>query len=634
MRFVLVGQPNCGKSTVFNQVCGYKAETGNFSGTTVTFTESRVRLAGDVVSLVDLPGTYSLSGSNLAEKEVFTYLAAHDFDCIINVLDASHLELGLALTVELMELQRPMICVLNMIDEADHLGMRVDINSLSKTLGMPVVPMIARLGRGVKEVFLTALKTAKSHQSPTRLMFSQPIEAQISVVKEALGGVGMSMPAEALGIKALEGEKAAFDLIATQQPEVLETIQTLARGFPDAEGLEEQIKLERHATASAIASRVILQGPRQFTLRDRLDNYLLHPVLGYVFLLLTLYIFFQAVFQFGGWIEHPLMVVFSQLEAWIVARVGTGTLLANMAVGLVQGISGGLGIVLPYLLPFLVGLSLLEDIGYLPRIAFLMDAFMHRIGLHGAAIVPFILGFGCNVPSIMATRTLEDKKERFIAGALSTLVPCAARLAVVFGLVAFYLGPVVALLTYLFVLIVIALAGKLLSSLLPEDSPGLILEVPPYRAPTLKAVLQKSWFRIKEFIVEAWPILIVGSLILSVLNSFNLSQYVNAILQPLTWLLGIPKSVGITIVFGVLRKELSLVMLGQVLGSMNFGALLNPVQMVTYTIFVIFYMPCLATLAVIRKELGQRSMWAIMGLSLVIATVAASFARLVASLVY
>lgn len=634
MRFVLVGQPNCGKSTVFNQVCGYKAETGNFSGTTVTFTESRVRLAGDVVSLVDLPGTYSLSGSNLAEKEVFTYLAAHDFDCIINVLDASHLELGLALTVELMELQRPMICVLNMIDEADHLGMRVDINSLSKTLGMPVVPMIARLGRGVKEVFLTALKTAKSHQYPTRLSFSQPIEAQISVVKKALGGVGMSMPAEALGIKALEGEKAAFDLIATQQPEVLETIQTLARGFPDAEGLEEQIKLERHATASAIASRVILQGPRQFTLRDRLDNYLLHPVLGYVFLLLTLYIFFQAVFQFGGWIEHPLMAIFSQLEAWIVARVGTGTLLANMAVGLVQGISGGLGIVLPYLLPFLVGLSLLEDIGYLPRIAFLMDAFMHRIGLHGAAIVPFILGFGCNVPSIMATRTLEDKKERFIAGALSTLVPCAARLAVVFGLVAFYLGPVVALLTYLFVLIVIALAGKLLSSLLPEDSPGLILEVPPYRAPTLKAVLQKSWFRIKEFIVEAWPILIVGSLILSVLNSFNLSQYVNAILQPLTWLLGIPKSVGITIVFGVLRKELSLVMLGQVLGSMNFGALLNPVQMVTYTIFVIFYMPCLATLAVIRKELGQRSMWAIMGLSLVIATVAASFARLVASLVY
>ena len=164
------------------------------------------------------------------------------------------------------------------------------------------------------------------------------------------------------------------------------------------------------------------------------------------------------------------MAIFSQLEAWIVARVGTGTLLANMAVGLVQGISGGLGIVLPYLLPFLVGLSLLEDIGYLPRIAFLMDAFMHRIGLHGAAIVPFILGFGCNVPSIMATRTLEDKKERFIAGALSTLVPCAAHLAVVFGLVAFYLGPVVALLTYLFVLIVIALAGKLLSSLLPRKS--------------------------------------------------------------------------------------------------------------------------------------------------------------------
>jgi ferrous iron transport protein B len=345
-------------------------------------------------------------------------------------------------------------------------------------------------------------------------------------------------------------------------------------------------------------------------------------------------LFFQGVFAFGGLIEGPLMAWFAGLETLIISHLPPGGMASQLAVGLVQGISGGLGIVLPYLVPFLFGLGLLEDVGYLPRIAFLVDAFMHRIGLHGAAIVPFILGFGCNVPSIMATRTLEDKRERFIAGALSTLVPCAARLAVVFGLVAFYLGPLAALLIYVFVLFVIAITGRILSRLLPEDIPGLILEIPPYRVPTVRAVFQKTWFRVKEFIVEAWPILIAGSILLALLNALNLSQFVDIIFRPFTWLLGLPSQVGTTLLFGILRKELSLVMLGQALGSMDFSQVLTPVQMITYTIFVIFYMPCLATLVVIRKELGTRSMWAIMGLSLVIATVTALLARGVSSLIF
>jgi ferrous iron transport protein B len=308
--------------------------------------------------------------------------------------------------------------------------------------------------------------------------------------------------------------------------------------------------------------------------------------------------------------------------------------LSEVLVGLIQGISGGVAIVLPYLVPFLVGLGILEDVGYLPRVAFLMDSLMHKLGLHGKSIVPFILGFGCNVPAIMSTRILEDKRERFISAALSTLVPCAARLAVVFGLVAFYLGPLLALGIYLFNLFVIALTARILAKLVPDTSPGLILEMPVYRIPTARTVFNKSWWRIREFIVEAWPLLIIGSVILAVLNFVNASYYLNILVRPISWILGLPSAVGVPLIFGVLRKELSLVMLGQALGSMAFGDVLTPVQMITYAVFVVFYVPCLATMLVIRKEMGGKVMWQIVAMTTVIATLAGLLARGFAEIIY
>ena len=333
-----------------------------------------------------------------------------------------------------------------------------------------------------------------------------------------------------------------------------------------------------------------------------------------------------------------------------------------------QGIAAGVAIVLPYLLPFLFGLGILEDIGYLPRVAFLMDALMHRIGLHGKAIVPFILGYGCNVPAVMSTRTLEEPRDRYLAAALATLVPCAARLAVVFGLVAFYLGPLAAFAMYLFNLLVIAVTGRILNSLMPEDTPGLILEMPnyrmptlkndlpadpgqghqqhfqdfpgkqdkvpedtpglilempTYRMPTLKNVIGKAWFRVREFVVEAWPLLIAGSAVLAILNFYNAAMVFNWLVRPMTWSLGLPAEVGVPLIFGILRKELSLVMLGQALGSTNFASVLTIPQMVTYATFVMFYLPCLATLSVLRRELGMRAMLAISALTVVVAQFAA-----------
>ena len=571
MRIALIGQPNCGKSTLFNQVAGYKAETGNFTGTTVTFTESSVRVGGERVELVDLPGTYTLAGTNPAEREASRYLMSEEVDVIINVLDASHISQGLELTLELLAMKVPVIVTLNMMDEASRIGLTINGTGLSEKLGVPIMPIVASRGRGVRNLFLRALRLGKE--------------------------------------KSLD----------TSNYLIME---------------KDEDRMVRHTLAGELEREFVERGERRINLRDRIDDLLLHPFFGYIGLVLILYAFFQIVYGVGVLIETPLMEFLANITQYLANYLGEGTMFTEIIVGALQGVIAGIGIVLPYLAPFLLGLGLLEDIGYMSRVAFLMDALMHRIGLHGKAIVPFILGYGCNVPAVMSTRTLDDPKERFVAAALATLVPCAAILSVVFGLVAFYMGPLIALILYLFNIFVIALVGKILTSMIPEDTPGLILEIPPYRIPTLRTVSQKAWFRIKEFIVEAWPLLIGGSAILALANYFNAAVFFNMLLRPITWILGLPAATGVPLVFGIFRKELSLVMLGQALGSMNFDTVLTSVQMITFTVFVMFYVPCLATLSALRRELGTKAMFKITGMTVIIATVTALLARGVAMMFF
>src|SRR5215212_1040397 len=558
MRIALIGQPNCGKSTLFNQVAGYKAETGNFSGTTVTYTESRVRVAGEVIELVDLPGTYTLEGGSPAEEQAALYLDSKGVDVIVNVADSTHLASALELSLELLSLKKPVILALNMVDEAARLGLRIDGEGLAHELNIPVLPLVASKGRGVKQLFLKSLNVGRTKQISTR---------------------------------------------------------------------ESSCAEARHQLARELSNQYVRQGERHVTWRDRIDDVLLHPIWGYAILLFVLFLFFQTVYGIGKITEPPLLAFFDLITKGVLTPFGAGNLFSEILLGVMQGIAAGVAIVLPYLLPFLFGLGLLEDIGYLPRVAFLMDSFMHRIGLHGKAIVPFILGYGCNVPAVMSTRTLEEPRDRYLAATLAILVPCAARLAVVFGLVAFYLGPLAALGLYLFNLTVIALTGRILSKLMPEDTPGLILEMPPYRVPTLKNVLSKSWFRVREFVVEAWPILIVGSAVLSVLNYLDVAYIFNWVVRPVTWLMGLPSETGVPLIFGIFRKELSLVMLSQALGTVDFGSALTKTQMVVYATFVMFYLPCLATLSALKRELGSRAMVAIGALTVVIALASALLVR-------
>jgi len=512
------------------------------------------------------------------------------------------------------------------------MGLTIDGPKLQELLGVPVLPLVASKGRGVRPLFTTVLHVAKETRIPIRPVYSPDLEDAIQAVKNSLSSIELPLPEIPLAIKLLEGDQEFVRLVQESSPSVIPVLQAQKHILNQSHGQQAEwiFQSERNKLAANLTTLVVTQGERRMIFRDRLDDILLHPILGYLALVTIVYLFFQLVYSFGSALEKPLMAVFDRSTIRLLDIIGSQTLLAQMLTGLLQGISGGIAIVLPYLTPFLFGLGLLEDVGYLPRVAFLMDALMHRLGLHGKAIVPFILGYGCNVPAVMSTRMLEEKRDRFLAAALATLVPCAARLAVVFGLVAFYLGPWLALAIYLYNLLVIALTGKIISQLLPEESPGLILEMPVYRVPTLRTVTSKAWFRVREFIVDAWPILILGSLVLALANYFNLSRFINTLVRPLTWMLNLPALSGVPLIFGILRKELSLVMLRQSLNVTDFSSALTPVQMVTFAVFVVFYIPCLATLAVLRRELGGRNMLRIAGLTVLIATLAALLARGVA----
>jgi ferrous iron transport protein B len=242
-------------------------------------------------------------------------------------------------------------------------------------------------------------------------------------------------------------------------------------------------------------------------------------------------------------------------------------------------------------------------------VAFLMDGLMHRIGLHGKAVIPFVLGYGCSVPAVMAARMMESPRDRYVTAFLASFIPCAARTTIVFAVVGYFVGPLAALGFYLLNLVVVAAAGRLMLRVLPEASPGLILEIPPYRLPDARATAGKVWLRLREFIVVAWPILIVGSIVLSLLEHFELAGAVNAALAPITSvLLGLPPEVGVSLLFGILRKELTIVMLAQALGTTDFAGALTTGQMCVYTAFALFYAPCLATLATLRAVIGARAM--------------------------
>ncbi len=633
---VFVGQPNSGKSTLFNYLAGFKAETSDLPGTTVKHSHSKVNVMGDILNIIDLPGTYTLNPSDDAEKVALTHLFQETPDLIINVVDASILGRSLEMTLELLELEYPMVVALNMMDLAEKKGMDIDVAKLAERLGVPVVSTTALHGRGIKELLDAAQKVLRGERKPpARIPWARDVEERIAEVEAALPeDFHVVANTRFTAVKTLEIEKQFFHSMLEEINPGFKQIIDRSRGELEAAHSApayEIIAAERHHLALKLFEETctVTRGAR-LSWTERVDSVIMHPIFGYVVLLLVFLGFFFVIFKVATPIEEFLLGPMDSLRASLPSMLGDG-LLFYLVDGLLQGVGGGLAIVLPYFLPLLFLMGLLEDIRYLARAGFLMDTFMHKIGLHGKSVSAFILGFGCNVPAVVATRTLESRRDRVITSLLIPFIPCSARTMIILALVAFYMGPVWALGFYIFNMFVVGVLGRLMSWVYKYPSPGLILEIPALKAPSIPNILRRTFFQFRSFVQFAWPILIIGSMVLAVLQFLEFDHIVNLVLSPIVeGVLGLPRDLGVTLIFGFLRKELSLIMMLQALGVsyQDLMSIISREQLMVFVVFMNFFVPCLSTVAILWKEIGRREALISVALNTTVALLLASLVRL------
>ncbi len=614
----LAGTPNVGKSAIFHQMTGMDVIVSNYPGTTVELMEGRVRYRGKDVRVIDLPGIYSLGAVSEDELVARRAILELDPDVIVNIIDASNLERGLYLTLQLLDVGRPMIVLLNMFDLALGKGINPDPNQLSKRIGVPVIPTVATRGENVALAFDKAIKLAKSKQKPKRVLRTgKDTEAKIErltrQIRKTIRSTPFDIPTRGLAVKLLEGDEHLIRSVAriTRSGPVLKSADKLAREISRRHGepSAHRIARERHSIADMVSGDVTKLIPVKTTVSQKLGDLTTNSPTAIPLIFLVFAVLLLTIVYAGGFLENLLLgswnTVTGGLSSYLRSSGGLGQVIE---IGLVQGIAGILAVMIPYILVFFLMLGVLEDIGYLPRMAFVMDSAMHKIGLHGRAVVPMLGGFGCNVPAIMATRVLTTRRERLISGFLISMVPCSARTAVILGTVGFFLGVNYVLLIYGIVIFLIVLLGWLLNRWLPGRVSGMIMEMTPLRRPLLKPVLSKTWIRMKGFVYVAVPLLIVGGFIIGILQVSGMMDAITRPLSPLTTgLLGLPAIAIVPLIYGFIRKEGALVLLFALAGTSDLLQFMTPLQLFVFALVVTIYVPCVATISVLRQELGWKS---------------------------
>ena len=606
----LAGNANVGKSVIFNHLTGLHQHIGNWPGKTVERAEGTLHFKGYTIDIVDLPGIYSLSTYSLEELVSRKYIAIERPDIVINVVDASVLERNLFFTLQLMELETPMVIALNQMDIAKSKGVQVDTKKLEQLLGVPVMPTVAVKGVGIAKLLEKAIETIEKKQTKRpQVTYGEEVEEKIGKLVEKMKNVQIVYPARYVAIKLLEGDEEIEREIQRINPQIVDTAKKLAGEIECIHGhcCSTVMTSERYEAAGCIArASQELVSPIKPTKVERLHNFTTHRVTGYLMLVFSLLLIFYAIFTFGDYTSGLLSDLLYGLEPLFASVFGTGFVGQLVWGGVMEGLIAGITIVLPYIIPFYIVLYFLENSGYLSRIAFLMDNVMHKIGLHGKAFIPMMLGFGCNVPACLGCRIMETQRERLLAAFVTTLVPCAATTVIILGLVGDYLGIQWALALYLFNLAIIFALGRLAFKVVPGEPTALIMEMHDYRWPHMKTILKQTWFRVAEFIKIAFPLIIVGSLVLKLADVSGWLETVASVLSPVTvvWL-GLPAITGITLIFGVLRKELSLVMLAALLAPTGLASL-TPVQMIVFTLVAMLYIPCIATIAALVRDFGWK----------------------------
>ena len=569
MRILLVGNPNVGKSALFSRLTGTHIIASNYPGTTVGFTKGYLKLGGEQVELIDVPGSYTLEPSSKAEEVAVEMLK--EGDVVINVVDATNLERNLNLTLQLLERQTPVIVALNLWDDTRHRGISIDVPKLEELLGVPVVPTAGITGQGINE-------------------------------------------------------------LVRRLPEA--RVPRNARSDANSD--------DRWARVGDIVRQVQSLSHRHHTWYEKLEDASSHPVGGVVIALLVLVATFWFVRFVGegiiSYVAEPILEgLWTPVLVKLSLALGGGGFLHNVLIG--ELIGGGidysqsfgllstglyipLGAVLPYIIAFYLALGILEDVGYLPRLAVLMDTIMHRLGMHGYAIIPTILGFGCNVPGIMATRILDSRKQRFIAATLISIgVPCAALQAMIIGVVGKQ-GVAYVAMVYGSLFISWVVIGLILNRAVRGFNPELLVEIPPYRLPPWRVVGQKLWLRVSGFIREALPIVLGTVLVVNILYTLGVFDAIADIAAPvLTGLWGLPKETIAPLVIGFLRKDAAMGML---------GALdLTARQLVISSTVLAMFFPCVATFVILARELGVRDLFKAIGVMLIAVLIMGSLQNLV-----
>lgn len=612
LTFALAGNANVGKSVIFNHLTGLHQHIGNWPGKTVEKAEGTLHFEGHTIDIIDLPGIYSLSTYSIEERVSREYIAVEAPNLVINVVDASVLERNLYFTLQVMELKTPVIIALNQIDIAQRNGIEIDIAKLATILSVPIIPTVAVKGLGVYELLAKSVEVATEDQ-PSRafkIRYGKEIEARIGRIVESLMSHNLTYPARYTAIKLLEGDEEIIDEVKSVAPQTVRLATELAVEIEGIHGhsCATAITCERYEVAGRIAREVQrIVRPSRPPLRERLHTLTTHPITGYPIMLAAVLAMFFAVFTFGDITSGLLGDAFAGLRPLVEGIFGTGIVGKLLWEGVMEGVIAGVTVALPYIAPFYLILYVLEDSGYLSRIAFLMDSVMHKIGLHGKAFIPAMLGYGCSVPACLGCRIMETERERLLAGFVTTLVPCAARTVIILGLVGTFMGVHWALALYVFNLVAIFALGRLAFITLPGEPTALIMEMHDFRMPHVKTVVTQAWFRLEEFIKIAFPLIIAGSIVIQLLAITNLLEPIGTVFSPVTvaWL-GLPAVTAVTLIFGILRKELTLVMLATLMGTTDFATVLTPVQMVVFTLVTMFYIPCIATIAALVREFGGR----------------------------
>lgn len=545
-----MGNPNVGKSVVFSRLTGVNVIQSNYPGTTVGYTKGHLKIGKNEMNIIDVPGTYSLSPSCKAEEVARDMFFDENPDLIINVLDATNLERNLYLTLQILEKNIPTVIVLNMWDAAKRKGIHLNLEKLQEIIGLKIIPAVAVTGEGIKDLVniineITLNKNIKLSKIP----------------------------------KMDDSEKWAF-----------------------IGGILSEVQKIEH---------------RHPSLLEKLEDASVKPFSGIIIAIIVLLVTMQVIIGIGefliNYILDPLYYQYYGpfITSLVQNSIPTG-FIHDILIGsgyeyetsfglLTTGIYVIFAVVLPYILSFYFILGFLEDFGYLPRLAVLLDSIMHKLGLHGYATIPIILGFGCNVPAMLSTRILEGKREKFIATTLIAIsIPCMAQTAVIIGLLGQY-GIQYIIMVYGTLLILFITLGAILNFLLKGESPEIFFEIPPYRIPHMETLLKKTWMRVKGFLLEALPFVFLGILAINILYLIGVMGALSNLLSPImSQMLGLPDQAIDALIMGFLRKDLATAMLA----PLN----LSPNQLVVACTVLATSFPCIATFIVLIKEIGIKDM--------------------------